>query len=154
MMVIQSAKKEEALEEQVSDLSQKLKESENLCDEMTREKAQLRRQIDTLESKFSHGESTCTCLQISHWCVTKKVFARWNGQIWLFCIFIAWSKSSLAEVAQLFPNGSFSSGIDKHVPSLACYLWHARRPLATTDHGKCSMIWYTGWVAEPSVESA
>ena len=56
MMVIQSAKKEEALQEQVSDLSQKLKDSETQCEELTREKGQLRRQIDTLESKFSHGK--------------------------------------------------------------------------------------------------
>ena len=66
-MVIQSAEKEDYLKDQVSVLTQKLKDAENQCEELTREKAQLKRQIDTLESEFSHVNH----ISVDHSCVAK-----------------------------------------------------------------------------------
>ena len=55
MIVIQSAEKEDALKDQVSTLTQKLKDADNQCEELGREKTHLKRQIETLEGEFSNG---------------------------------------------------------------------------------------------------
>ena len=63
MIIIQSAEKEDALKDQVSALTKKVKDLENQCEEQAREKVQLQRQIDTLEGKFSNGNY----ISANHW---------------------------------------------------------------------------------------